>query len=137
MKERCERQHRMGETCGKKLVHSDYVTMSPEPCRVCKDIDIKSRKLDKERQNIARWRQEGKKFVASIEKAENEVERLKETIDNLESSRVSKKFSLSSASRHTGMQPSKRLTSRATELLTSSQALMCSRTSRRHIMWTR
>ena len=87
MKERCPRQHRMGESCGVKLVHDAFVTHSADKCRVCKDIEIKQRKLDKEKQNIARWSKEGKKFLASIEKAENEVEHLIEAIEMLESSR--------------------------------------------------
>lgn len=94
MKERCPRQHRMGETCGVKLVHDGYLTHSNEKCRVCKDIEIKQRKLDKEKQNIARWSKEGKKFLASIEKAENEIEHLSEAIEMLESSRPVSKVGL-------------------------------------------
>ncbi|ETN37679.1 uncharacterized protein HMPREF1541_07302 [Cyphellophora europaea CBS 101466] len=66
--------------------------MSNELCRVCKDIDIGSRKLAKEHHNIMQWRKAGKRHLASIEKAENVIERLKERIDGLESSRVSKTF---------------------------------------------
>lgn len=94
MKERCPRQHRMGETCGVKLVHDGYLTHVNEKCRVCKDIEIKQRKLDKERQNIARWSKEGKKFLASIEKAENEIDHLAEAIETLESSRPVSKVGL-------------------------------------------
>jgi SMC interacting uncharacterized protein involved in chromosome segregation len=42
-------------------------------------------------QNIARWRKEGRKFLASIEKAENEVERLQDQIKLLRSNRSSVK----------------------------------------------
>ena len=87
MKQRCDKQHRMGETCGRKLVHGDYVTDSLEKCRFCKDIATKERKLEKEKQNIARWRKEGKTFQSSIEKAENEIEHLNEAIRDLEKRR--------------------------------------------------
>jgi hypothetical protein len=92
MRERCPRQHRMGETCGSKLIHHDFLSQSVEKCRVCKDVDIKKRKLEKERQNIERWRKEGRKFLASMEKAENEVERLLEAIQVLENSRAIRKL---------------------------------------------
>lgn len=94
MKERCPRQHRMGETCGVKLVHSDHLHKIDQLCRVCKDLDIKTRKLAKEKDNIARWRKEGKKFSASIEKAENEVDRLMEAIESLEGARAVSKNGL-------------------------------------------
>jgi septal ring factor EnvC (AmiA/AmiB activator) len=91
MKERCPRQHRMGETCGVKMVDTRNVYRADDQCRTCKDIEIKDRKLNKELQNIARWRKEGRKFLASIEKAENEVERLQDQIKLLRSNRSSVK----------------------------------------------
>jgi hypothetical protein len=94
MKERCPRQHRMGETCGVKLVHPDFIYESDKACRICNDIEIKERKLAKEKQNIARWRKEGKKFQASMEKAENEIERLHEAIRGLQNNRPSNKMGL-------------------------------------------
>lgn len=96
MKERCPRQHRMGETCGVKLIHGEYLIHSPDLCRTCRDKEIKERKLKKELQNIERWRKEGRKFIASIEKAENEAERLEEQIRVLESNRTSNKMGLQS-----------------------------------------
>jgi hypothetical protein len=44
----------MGETCGQKLVDHDHLTHIKEPCRICKDIATKLRKLEKEDQNIKR-----------------------------------------------------------------------------------
>lgn len=84
----------MGETCGVKLVHPDFVTPSEEKCRICKAIDVKERKLAKERQNIARWRKEGSRFPASIEKAENEVDTLTESIRALQTNRPINKMGL-------------------------------------------
>jgi hypothetical protein len=78
MKERCPRQHRMGETCGAKLVHHESVTKSDQECKICQEMQIKVRRLRKEQDNIARWRKEGTKFLASIEKAERESCALRE-----------------------------------------------------------
>ena len=83
MKLRCPRQHRMGETCGAKLVHHESVTKSPEDCRLCQEITIKQRKLQKERDNIARWSKEGNRFSASIEKAQREERSLENMIRDM------------------------------------------------------
>lgn len=83
MKLRCPRQHRMGETCGAKLVHHESVTRCDEPCRTCQDIDTKKRRLQRERANIERWRREGDRFAASIAKAEREARELERTIQEM------------------------------------------------------
>jgi len=87
MKERCPRQHRMGETCGAKLVHHESVTKSDQECKICQEMQIKVRRLRKEQDNIARWRKEGTKFLASIEKAERESGALREQIEEMYSRR--------------------------------------------------
>jgi hypothetical protein len=87
MKERCHRQHRIGEVCGRKLFHPEYKIQRNEKCRICQDLDIKYRKLEKEKANIKRWKKEGRKFQASIEKAEGEVQSLDAQIRDLESRR--------------------------------------------------
>lgn len=89
MKERCPRQHRMGETCGAKLVHHESVTKSGQDCKICQEIQVKVRRLRKEQDNIARWRKEGTKFSASIEKAERESAALREQIQEMSSRRPS------------------------------------------------
>lgn len=89
MKERCPRQHRMGETCGAKLVHHESVTKSDQDCKICQEIQVKVRRLRKEQDNIARWRKEGTKFSASIEKAERESAALREQIQEMSSRRPS------------------------------------------------
>lgn len=87
MKERCPRQHRMGETCGAKLVHHESVTKSDQECKICQEMQIKVRRLRKEQDNIARWKKEGTKFSASIEKAERESAALQEQIQEMYSRR--------------------------------------------------
>lgn len=97
MKQRCERQPRMGEVCGAKLVAQEYRETLREDCRVCKDIHTKQGRLEKEQSNIARWKKDGRKFQASIEKAERESQLLHETIRELYQRRPS--YQLSRAGR--------------------------------------
>jgi hypothetical protein len=89
MKQRCPRQPRMGETCGAKLPDLDNITTVAEPCRVCVEKAVKERRLAREEDNIKRWKQEGNRFSASIERAEREVHQLKQTIAELERKRTS------------------------------------------------
>lgn len=70
MKERCLQQHRMGETCGAKLVHHESVMKREQECNICQSIAIKRRKLKKQGDKIVRWRGDGTTFSVSIEKAE-------------------------------------------------------------------
>ena len=89
MKERCPRQHRIGETCGAKLVHHESVTKSDQDCKICQEIQVKARRLRKEKDNIARWSKEGSKFSASIEKAQRESASLQNQIQELYAKRPS------------------------------------------------
>lgn len=65
------------------MATADYVTHSHEKCRICREIDVKERKLAKECDNLVRWRKESRKFEASIEKAEEEVRQLATQIREL------------------------------------------------------
>lgn len=87
MMERCQRQHRIGETCGAKLVHPDFIERRSETCRTCQDIDVKKRRYHKLCENIDRWSSEKGRFAASLEKAENERDLLIEKIRELQSQR--------------------------------------------------
>ncbi|KAJ9622499.1 hypothetical protein H2204_011512 [Knufia peltigerae] len=89
MKLRCQRQHRMGETCGAKLADEQNIVWVSEQCRTCKDIEVKQRRLQRELDNIARWQREGDRFRASIEKAQREARQLREMIDDLQGKRAS------------------------------------------------
>lgn len=90
--ERCPRQHRIGETCGAKLIHQDYVTKNPDACKTCQDIEVKKRRLAKIEDSIARWTPEKEKFAASLDKAENERVDLIKKIESLRSRRTSIMF---------------------------------------------
>ena len=105
MKERCPRQHRMGETCGAKLVHHESVTKSDQECKICQEMQIKVRRLRKEQDNVARWRKEGTKFSASIEKAERESGALREQIEEMYSRRPSIAMKMNGQARGLVVQP--------------------------------
>ena len=98
MKQRCPRQHRIGETCGAKLVDLDSVERVDAECRKCYEIQVKHRRLRKEVDNIQRWSREGNKFRASIEKALREKTALEEAIRQLQRDRVSSQHHLQSNS---------------------------------------
>lgn len=89
MKLRCPRQHRMGETCGAKLVDTDNVKKVDEDCKLCQEIGVKERKLQREKDNIRRWSREGGRFAASLERAQREAYDLEQTIRELRGRRVS------------------------------------------------
>lgn len=89
MKLRCPRQHRIGEVCGAKLVDTDSVTRTNEDCKLCQEIVVKQRKLQRERDNVERWKKEGTKFAASIEKSGRDSAALEETIQELRNRRPS------------------------------------------------
>ncbi|KIY00415.1 uncharacterized protein Z520_04100 [Fonsecaea multimorphosa CBS 102226] len=93
MKQRCPRQPRIGETCGAKLVDTDNLSRTNEDCKNCQEKAVKERRLQKEKDNLRRWRSEGDRFAASIAKAEDEVTRLEKQIAELESRRTSVVFS--------------------------------------------
>ena len=88
MKERCFKQHRIGEVCGHKLVDSENTAHVRDDCRLCQDIRIKRGRLEKEEGNIRRWRAEGSKFEMSIAKAQRQARELIETIRDMESRRM-------------------------------------------------
>lgn len=90
--ERCPRQHRIGETCGAKLIHQDHVTKNSDICKICQDIEVKRRRLIKVEDSIRRWTPEKEKFAASLDKAKCERDDLIERIKSLYSRRQSVMF---------------------------------------------
>jgi hypothetical protein len=79
----------MGETCGRKMTHIQWLTQTSDVCRFCKDIATKRRKRAKEVDNIVRWQKEDGAFTGSIAKARAEVQHLDEAIKDLELRRPS------------------------------------------------
>jgi hypothetical protein len=84
----------MGEHCQAKLVDTDNLAFLDEDCRLCQDIQTKTRRLRKEQDNISRWRSDSKvNFRASIEKAERESQQLQEAIREMTQRRPAIKLS--------------------------------------------
>lgn len=92
MKQRCPRQHRIGETCGAKLLDHDSLVRVDGDCKTCQEIAVKQRRLQRERDNAERWEREGNKFRASIEKAHRESKQLEEAIADLQRKRTSVRY---------------------------------------------
>lgn len=64
-------------------MHHESITKSPSICKICDEINTKTRRLVKTRDNIARWGREPDKFSASLEKAEREGRELEDKIREL------------------------------------------------------
>jgi len=66
-RQHCNREYRIGETCGMKLVMQTLPVNNK--CKLCEKIDTKLRRRQTECERITRWQKEGSKFRASIEKS--------------------------------------------------------------------
>ena len=75
----------MGETCGIKLVMT--TSNLDQKCRICDKIDTKQRRRAAEKDRINRWRREGGKFKASIERSEEIVYQLERELMDLTNER--------------------------------------------------
>jgi hypothetical protein len=87
----CTKEYRTGETCGMKLVN--VTTDVRDLCKICDKISIKQRKIEKEVENIRRWRKEGNR-KASIRKSEEDIAILEDEIANFQYQRAEKRASL-------------------------------------------
>jgi hypothetical protein len=72
-REHCNKEYRMGETCGMKLVYQ--VKEQPSKCKFCEKVDTKLRRIEEQRDRIARWIREGRN-PASIEKSKDTIRQL-------------------------------------------------------------
>ena len=92
-RQHCNMEYRQGETCGMKLVMS--TSNLSQKCRICDKIDTKQRRRASEKERINRWKKEGGKFRASIEKSEDMVRSLERELMDLtnERRRLLKKLS--------------------------------------------
>ncbi|KAE9579542.1 hypothetical protein CGMCC3_g4478 [Colletotrichum fructicola] len=64
-KQQCNKEYRTGETCGLKLVFDTI--QEADKCKLCYDIDKKTRRVDKMQRDIERWYREGNR-KATIER---------------------------------------------------------------------
>jgi hypothetical protein len=100
MRERCPKQHRMGEHCDSiRLPHHETSVRMDQPCSTCKALAVKHRRLDKSRETL-QWRKRNgpKDFQHSIAKAQQEIEDLLDDIAELEARRPTAKLAKSRGS---------------------------------------
>ena len=90
MRERCPRQHRLGEVCGAKLVHPETSNKVDKSCRICENIEVKRRRLLKAKERVD-WKKRNGDFQNSIARVEEDISELMDEIAVLESSRESAK----------------------------------------------
>lgn len=69
-RQQCNKEYRMGETCGLKLVYD--TKREPDVCKLCHDIEKKQRRLDKMARDVDRWQREGNRR-ATIERTCGEM----------------------------------------------------------------
>lgn len=89
MRCRCPWQPHIGETCGVKLSDTDDITFVDTDCRLCQQIGVQQRRIERLAKRLVRWKREEGKFPASIEKAEREIATGKATIHQLQHQRSS------------------------------------------------
>lgn len=84
-KERCNKEYRVGETCGMRLI---YTTIGlAEKCAMCIRIERKQRRLSRCMSNLQRWREQWTERKASIEVAGQEAAILVRDIAKLDRER--------------------------------------------------
>ncbi|CAF3526406.1 unnamed protein product [Fusarium graminearum] len=70
-RQQCNKEYRMGETCGLKLVYE--TKDQPEVCKLCSDVEKKQRRYDKMYRDVQRWQREGNRN-ATIERTCGEMD---------------------------------------------------------------
>lgn len=80
-RQHCNREYRTGETCGMKLI-MQTVPVS-QRCKLCEKIDTKQRRRTAEVERIIRWKSDGNKFTASIDRSSDIVKTLEKEITDL------------------------------------------------------
>jgi len=80
-RQHCNREYRIGETCGMKLVNQTYQLNTK--CKLCEKIDTKMRRRATEYDRVYRWQREGNKFIASIERSMEIIGGLEREIQDL------------------------------------------------------
>lgn len=70
-RQQCNKEYRMGETCGLKLVYETKV--EADMCKLCHDTEKKQRRYDKMYRDVQRWQREGNRN-ATIERTCGEMQ---------------------------------------------------------------
>lgn len=89
LEERCLHEHRLGESCGVKLVHPDHATQTQLQCTTCCTIAVKQRQLARLDNRIEKWSSMPEEFSASLSKASIQKEEYLVAVRLLQSRRVS------------------------------------------------
>lgn len=84
-RQHCNREYRTGETCGMKLIMQTVPVT--QKCKLCDKIDTKQRRRSAELDRINRWKREGNKFRASIDRSTDMIKVLDREIFDLGSER--------------------------------------------------
>ncbi|KAF4121408.1 Conserved hypothetical, protein [Geosmithia morbida] len=70
-RQQCNKEYRMGETCGLKLVYE--TREEPGMCKLCLEIEKKQRRYDKMFRNVERWQRDGS-LPATVERTCGEMD---------------------------------------------------------------
>ncbi|KAL8763496.1 MAG: hypothetical protein Q9184_000708 [Pyrenodesmia sp. 2 TL-2023] len=89
-RQHCNREYRTGETCGMKLI-MQTVPVS-QKCKLCDKIETKQRRRSAEEDRINRWKREGGKFRASIDRSYEMIKSLDREIYELRNERMKKRL---------------------------------------------
>ncbi|XWW94882.1 hypothetical protein V2A60_002831 [Cordyceps javanica] len=76
-RQQCNKEYRMGETCGLKLVYD--TKREADACKLCHDIEKKQRRYDKMARDVERWQREGNRR-ATIERTCGEMREVADQI---------------------------------------------------------
>ncbi|EJP66059.1 uncharacterized protein BBA_05030 [Beauveria bassiana ARSEF 2860] len=109
-RQQCNKEYRMGETCGLKLV---YITKNePDVCKLCHDIEKKQRRYDKMARDVERWQREGNRR-ATIERTCGEMREVADQIHNMRAEHYHRTSSLGQARICESIRPKSRQTAAA------------------------
>ena len=91
-RQQCNKEHRIGETCGLKLVY--FTAYETSNCKICDVMSRKHKKASKLEKDIERWQKEGNR-PASIEKAQQDIANIQSQVASLRNDHQQRKMSIS------------------------------------------
>lgn len=85
-RQHCNKEYRTGETCGMKFVRDTWPIAAK--CKLCEKVDTKLRRRAAEIDRVERWRRDGSRFTASIDKSMDMIKTLESEIMTLQQERT-------------------------------------------------
>ncbi|KAH7206526.1 hypothetical protein IWW34DRAFT_803363 [Fusarium oxysporum f. sp. albedinis] len=85
-RQQCNKEYRMGETCGLKLVYETRTER--DVCKLCHDTEKKQRRYDKMYRDVQRWQREGnrnatiERTCAEMQEVLGQIYRMREEHDH-------------------------------------------------------